>query len=84
MKLLPEHVMGARGILRITQQELATAAGVGRGSIERFERGDGPPLKESTVMAILAALEERGIEFYNSGDPGVRYISAKAKIPRRT
>ena len=72
MKLLPEHIQGARGILRMSRAELAEAAGVSEVTIWHFETDKKVP-REETLMRIVAALEWRGIEFLNSGRPGVRY-----------
>ena len=72
MRLLPEHVSGARGLLRISTAELAARAGVSERTIQRFEVGSAP-LKDATMLQIRAALENWGIEFQNSGRPGVRY-----------
>jgi len=71
MKLLPEHCKGARGMLSISQGELAKAAGVALATIHLFEKGDSVPT-EDTLLRIQTALESRGIEFLNSGNPGVR------------
>ena len=72
MKLLPEHISAARGLLRISTAELAALAGVSDRTIQRFEAG-GAPLKDSTMLLLQAALEQWGVEFQNSGRPGVRY-----------
>lgn len=73
MKLLPEHVRSARALLKITQAELAAAAGVSANTIVLFERGDTTP-SEDTLLRITTALEQRGIQFLNSGNPGVRLM----------
>ncbi len=80
MKLLPEHVVAARGLLKMSTADLGKAAGVSDRTIQRFETG-APFLKEDTLWRIQTALEERGIEFMNSGKPGVRYNPEKAIIP---
>jgi transcriptional regulator with XRE-family HTH domain len=67
-------------LLRITQAHLAAASGVSEQTINGFERGKTTP-HDSTLSAIRDALERRGIEFYNSGEPGVRLRPSKAVIP---
>ncbi len=80
MKLTAKHVISARGLLGMSQSDLATAAGLNRGTIVRFEAEEGPPLKEDSLWRIQSALEDRGIEFLNSGSPGVRLRPEKAII----
>jgi transcriptional regulator with XRE-family HTH domain len=65
------HSRAARGLLDITQEQLAAAAGVDVETIRRFERGDQRPY-QTTLAKIREALERRGIEFTNGGSPGVR------------
>jgi transcriptional regulator with XRE-family HTH domain len=68
---------GARGLLNLTQPELAAAAGLGLSSIVDFERERRQVSKEA-VAKIRAALERGGIEFIdeNGGGPGVRLRKA--------
>lgn len=80
MKLLPVHVAGARAFLRMTQAELAKAADVSEDTVRFFESGRTEP-KEETLYRLQHALEQRGIEFYNSDEPGVRLRPSKAVIP---
>lgn len=79
-KLSPVHVVAARGLLKMSQQDLATAAEVSQATIAKFEAGLHDP-RPATMKAIRTALEEHGIEFYNGGDPGVRLFRSKAKKP---
>lgn len=72
MKLLPAHIAGARGMLKMSRADLAAASGVDEQTIWRFEAGRGVP-RDETLWRIQAALEQRGIEFMNGGRPGVRY-----------
>lgn len=72
MKLLPKHVECGRVLVGWSQGDLAKAAGVARTTIARFERDEDPPLKEASLLLIQAALEAAGVEFLNSGSPGVR------------
>lgn len=66
----------------MSQPGLAKAAGISERTIARFERGEPPPLKEDSLWRIQTALADRGIEFYNGNNPGVRYFPEKALIPK--
>lgn len=74
------HVVAARGLLRMTQEDLAKAADVSVPALIRLETGSGVP-RASTVEAVRGALERRGIEFSNGDEPGVRLRPSKAIIP---
>ncbi|WP_420345606.1 helix-turn-helix domain-containing protein [Pelagibius sp.] len=52
----------ARGLVGMSQVELAEAAGVGRSTVADFERGAREPQPES-LAALRKALEAAGIEF---------------------
>jgi transcriptional regulator with XRE-family HTH domain len=67
----------ARAALELGVRELAAAAKVSTNTITRFERGE--PLRERTVDAIRAALEDAGVEFTNHNEPGVKLRLAKGK-----
>ena len=71
--ILRAQCRGARGLLDLTQPELAAAAGLGLSTIVDFERARRSVSKEAIAM-IRAALERGGIEFIdeNGGGPGVR------------
>lgn len=66
----------ARVALGLGTRELANLAKVSPDTVARLERGD--PLKERTVDAIRAALENAGVIFIaeNGGGPGVRLKKA--------
>lgn len=78
MTLTPKHVISARGLLGWNQSDLARAAGIARGTIARFELGQDPPLNQDSIERIQLALEQQGIEFMNSGSPGVRLRPERA------
>lgn len=80
MAITGKHVAAARALLGITQRQLAEAVGVAKDTIVRFETEHGVP-RALTVKALQDELERRGIEFQNSGDPGVRLFRSKAKKP---
>ncbi len=69
----PAQCRGARGILNLTQPELARAAGLGLSTIVDFERKRRDVSPEA-IAAIRHALETAGIEFIdeNGGGPGAR------------
>ncbi len=54
----------ARGLLGITQEELATAANLSYRTILNFETGTAETSPQS-IQKIVAELERRGIEFTN-------------------
>ncbi|PSM30947.1 helix-turn-helix transcriptional regulator [Haliangium sp. UPWRP_2] len=70
MNIVGEQVAAARRLLKITQSELAAAAGLTRGTITNFEVGQ--RVRPESVEAIREALLERGIIFTNGGEPGVK------------
>lgn len=80
LKIDGRHISAARDLLKMTQDELATAAGVSRHSVVNIEKG-GTVTRESTLTKIREALERRGIEFTNGNKPGVRHDPEKAIIP---
>jgi transcriptional regulator with XRE-family HTH domain len=63
----------ARAALGWNVQELATKAGVGLNTVNRFESGACRP-RGVTLEALRGALEAAGVEFIaeNGGGPGVR------------
>ncbi|WP_275891104.1 helix-turn-helix transcriptional regulator [Gluconobacter frateurii] len=73
MELSAAQCRGARGMLGISQTELAEAASVSRQTIVDFERGARTPYTNN-LTAIRRALEAAGVEFIpqNGGGPGVR------------
>ena len=77
MKLSGKQVAAARELLGISQTDLATAAGLARLTVSRFEAG-AAALKPTTLNLIQAELERRGIEFSNGTGIGVRLNFEKA------
>lgn len=70
-----EQVGAARKLLKMSQSELATATGLTTRTINRFETGES--VRPETVEAVREVLVERGIEFLNGGEPGVRLRKLK-------
>ena len=77
MRVSGRQVTAARDLLGITQAELATAAGLSRLTIVKFEAGHADPYP-ANLAKITAELERRGIEFTNGDGAGVRINYAKA------
>ncbi len=78
--LIKKQILAARGLLEMTQAELAEAAGISVQALNAIEQGKSVP-RLSTSERIREACERRGIEFTNSDNPGVRLIRANAIIP---
>ena len=70
MHIVGEQVAAARKLLKMTQIDLAEAASLTQATITKFERGG--HVRPETVEAVREALLQRGIEFTNGGEPGVR------------
>ena len=75
----PEQIRAARAWLNISQQELADASEVTKGTIARFELGQSAP-HDRTLRDLRLALESRGIEFLFEGDVpvGIRINATKS------
>ena len=73
MSITPEQCKGARAMLDMSREDLATASSVGHRTIVDFERGARQP-HTSTLILLRSALETAGVEFIapNGGGPGVR------------
>jgi DNA-binding XRE family transcriptional regulator len=71
--IVPEQIKAARAILGVTQDRLASAAGISKTALVNIERGESDP-KASTLTASQKALEAMGAVFIpeNGGGPGVR------------
>lgn len=69
--LTAAHCRSARGLLHLTQQQVAQAAGVSERTIQLFEAEERRPYRD-TLKRIQVAFEQRGVEFLNGGSPGAR------------
>jgi DNA-binding XRE family transcriptional regulator len=72
MKISGRQIAAARGLLAWSQGHLAQAADVGIHTIVRWELQNVEPRRE-TVEKVRRAIEARGVEFTNGGQPGVRF-----------
>ena len=81
MKILGRQVAAARSLLGWSQDQLATAADVGKQAIARWELGQTTP-HESTVKRIVDVIDSRGVEFTNGDQPGVRFKKRPAEPER--
>jgi transcriptional regulator with XRE-family HTH domain len=83
MDITPDQCRGARGLLDMTQSDLASRSGVSLKTVINFESGDRRPIR--TVMeAIRKALEDAGVEFIseNGGGLGVRFANRQKRSKR--
>lgn len=73
MKFPPNQCRGARGLLGMTQAQLARKSGVSLRTIISFELGERQPMP-ANLRAIRSALETAGVIFIdaNGEGPGVR------------
>ena len=80
----PEQCRGARGLLDMTQPQLATASGLGLSTIVDFERSR-RRVSAHAIHAIRNALEQRGIEFIdeNGAGLGVR-LQKRRRRPKKS
>jgi transcriptional regulator with XRE-family HTH domain len=70
MNIVGAQVAAARKLLKLTQIDLATATGLTKKTIVKFEGGGN--VRPETVEAIREALLERGIVFATEYESGVK------------
>jgi len=68
----PEQCRAARGLLDLTQDELAGLADLSSTTVRCFETRLRHP-KRSNVVILRRALEAAGVEFLDKGGQGVRF-----------
>lgn len=71
------QLKAARALIGVEQKELAEAVGVNVNTIRSMEAAGRGPIagRAQNVQAVQRAMEERGVEFLNHGNPGVRVRS---------
>ena len=77
MKISGKQIAAARALLGWGQDQLASAADVNPRTIIRWEAEQHEP-RDSTIAQVVRAIEARGVEFTNGGQPGVRYKAKPA------
>ncbi len=78
MSITPAQCRAARGLLSITQQELARASGVSLRSINNFERGE-RGLMNANMLAICQTLEDAGVEFLDGDGVRIRQAAEESR-----
>ncbi len=84
MPITPAQSRAARGLLDMSQGQLAAASGLSLRTVQHFE-GSERQLSPATLEAIERALEAAGVEFLSEDarkGPGVRLVKRKG-APRR-
>ncbi|HYH37998.1 MAG TPA: transcriptional regulator [Azospirillum sp.] len=81
--ITPAQCRAGRGLVRMSQEQLAIAAEVGEKTVADFERESERKLNIRTLRALRAALEAAGVEFIpeNGGGEGVRVRKDKPSSP---
>lgn len=78
MGISAEQCRAARGLVAMSQDDLAAAANVGNSTVRNFEAGRSVPVANN-LDAIQRALEAAGVQFIpeNGGGAGVRLAKPK-------
>lgn len=72
----PAQCRAARGLLRWTQEHLASNSGVSIVTIRNFEAEKTTNPQKSTLRLLKIAFDNAGVEFIDDGRPGVRMKGA--------
>lgn len=68
--ITPAQCRAARGLIAWSQQDLANNSGVGVVTVHQFEAASSKP-RQATVIVIIQAFENAGVEFINENGGGV-------------
>lgn len=79
MNISGRQIAAARELLKMTQAELAAAAGVGVNTVIRIEKEQTP--RKATLQAVTLELERRGIVFTNGERPSVTLDLSRTASP---
>ena len=76
--MTPEQCRAARGLVDLSQADLALKANVGLSTVKNFEASRSVPVANN-LLAIQRALEDEGVQFIpeNGGGAGVRMAKPK-------
>ena len=67
------HIRAARALLGWAQNELSKRSRVALGTVRRMEGFDGAvSARTESLNRVVVTLEKAGVEFLDSGSPGVR------------
>lgn len=73
------HIRAARALLGWSQEGLAAKAKVAIGTVRKMEDTDGPVgSRTDSLFKVVTILERAGIEFLDSGEPGVKLKRTKS------
>jgi transcriptional regulator with XRE-family HTH domain len=78
----PAQCRAARGLLDLTQPQLAAAACLGLSTVVDFERSR-RAVSAAAIAALRATLDAAGVEFTNGDQPGVK-LRKKARPNEKT
>jgi DNA-binding XRE family transcriptional regulator len=67
--MMPAQSRAARGLISMTQTELAKAAGLGQSTVIDFEK-ERRVVSDQAISAMVAALEAAGVEFISENGGG--------------
>lgn len=79
--MTPGQCRAARGLLEMTQADLAAAAGVGLSTVKDFELGKRDPLPHN-LAAIVKAITVAGIQLIPENGAGAGVRMAKRAKPK--
>lgn len=84
METSPAMIKAARSLLGWNAEDLADAAGLGVATVRRYEIGG--TARQSSVDAMVKALEAAGLEFIAAGGKSLQGgagVRASSELPRK-